>query len=345
MSNSLRFPSSAAISNHEGVQVCSSRILHFRDLTPFFAFVPTSFNNIPCSISTKWFIRELKRLFTCFVILRWRTKVPALEGNDEEYTSNRNRKPFWFLLSGSFLRQPSWRRSESDCFQSTSRIDIDWYRLRRIKRRMHRYTWHSRLSCLHVNVHVSRTRTPIHSFDSAKSIDPMCFLYIRSQRQIDLRKLVSFWCIGVVLWLSAMSVVCCVLLAVAFCSVGQWSVGQWVGAFGAFEEYFEKKKQNETWVFYYVISSVCRYLFRCAPNHLAYHYISNSELSKLWHSSHFDFSGQLFWSTTNNTTIWLQSTIHNTVLVPAQHASLAPYHIRVLPQGELITNCSEYGTH
>jgi len=43
-----------------------------------------------------------------------------------------------------------------------------------------------------------------------------------------------------------MSVVCCVLLAVAFCSVGQWSVGQWVGAFGAFEEYFEKKKQNET---------------------------------------------------------------------------------------------------
>jgi hypothetical protein len=26
---------------------------------------------------------------------------------------------------------------------------------------------------------------------------------------------------------------------------GQWSVGQWVGAFGAFEEYFEKKKQNE----------------------------------------------------------------------------------------------------
>ena len=127
MSNSLRFPSSAAISNHEGVQVCSSRILHFRDLTPFFAFVPTSFNNIPCSISTKWFIRELKRLFTCFVILRWRTKVPALEGNDEEYTSNRNRKPFWFLLSGSFLRQPSWR-SESDCFQSTSRIDIDWGR-------------------------------------------------------------------------------------------------------------------------------------------------------------------------------------------------------------------------
>ena len=172
MSNSLRFSSSAAISNHEGVQVCSSRILHFRDLTPFFAFVPTSFNNIPCSISTKWFIRELKRLFTCFVILRWRTKVPALEVNDEEYTSNRNRKPFWILLSGSFQRQPSWRRSESDhCFQSTSRIDIDW-------------------GCIGIDDIVDS----IHSFDSAKTIDIQCASYIsRSQRQIDLRKYSRIW--------------------------------------------------------------------------------------------------------------------------------------------------------
>ena len=56
MSNSLKLPS-AAISNHKGIQV-RSRILHFHDVAPFFAFVPrTSLNGIPCPISTKWFIR------------------------------------------------------------------------------------------------------------------------------------------------------------------------------------------------------------------------------------------------------------------------------------------------
>jgi hypothetical protein len=54
-------------------------------------------------------------------------------------------------------------------------------------------------------------------------------------------------------------VVCCVLLAVSMFS----GSCQWVGAFGAFEEYFEKKKQNETERFHYELQLrlLLRHLF------------------------------------------------------------------------------------
>ena len=91
-----------------------------------------------------------------------------------------------------------------------------------------------------------------------------------------------------------MSVVCCVLCLVCcvLCAPRglyvQWVMsvvsGQWsVGAFGAFEEYFEKKKQNETERFHYELQLrlllrhlfCLRYLFLCAPKQLAYYYKSN----------------------------------------------------------------------
>ena len=71
-----------------------------------------------------------------------------------------------------------------------------------------------------------------------------------------------------------MSVVCCVLCLVCcvLCAPRglyvQWVMsvvsGQWsVGAFGAFEEYFEKKKQNETERFHYELKLrlLLRHLF------------------------------------------------------------------------------------
>ena len=162
MSNSLKLPS-AAISNHKGIQV-RSRILHFHDLAPFFAFVPRiSLNGIPCpSISTKWFIRprvERKRKPRLNIAYFFVSSV-------REYSAaaivKAGVRPDAFNPSAGFQPQNNWTGSH-------------WLVLRLI--------------------------------DSSKLVS-----------------LLSFWCIGVVLWLSAMICQLCVVCSFDFCSVGQGSV-------------------------------------------------------------------------------------------------------------------------
>ena len=84
-----------------------------------------------------------------------------------------------------------------------------------------------------------------------------------------------------------------------------------------------------------VISSVCRYLFRCAPKLIAYLHISkyNSELSKLQHST-FCFSRQDTRSTAVSTALF------GYLYLPHTH----PLH-RTRKLDALLTKYSEYGTH
>jgi len=119
-----------------------------------------------------------------------------------------------------------------------------------------------------------------------------------------------------------MSVVCCVLLAIALCSGGHVS-GQWVPLEllrNILKKRSKTKPECSTKVLlrHLFCLSLSIFEFRCAPKHLAYHYISNSELSR--HGiPHFEFSVNYFDQQQQQTNTYnLQN--HNTELAPAQHA-------------------------